>query len=160
MQTFDKIILHNSASSFGCVREIRRWHMERGWRDIGYHFVILNGRIIKNFNISSMDGSIEAGRYLDEDLMVEPNEVGAHALGYNDRSIGICMIGMNHFTYLQRTSLIWLLANLTKHFNLTPIDVLGHYETESGKAQGKTCPNFDMVRLREALKCSKRLWTG
>lgn len=152
MKTFDNIIIHNSASSFGCVREIRRWHMEKGWNDIGYHFVILNGRIIKNFDIPSMNGSIEAGRYLDEDLMVEANEIGAHTLGYNDKSIGICMVGVDCFTHLQKKSLNWLLFDLIAQFNLSVDAVIGHYETESGKAQGKTCPNFDVVELRQILK--------
>lgn len=152
MRKIENIIIHCSDSSFGCVREIRQWHLQKGWKDVGYHFVILNGRVTKDFNISSLHGSIESGRYLDEDLMVEPDEVGAHALGYNDRSIGICLIGLKEFTSLQRASLLALLIDLMAHFNISPENVLGHCETESGRAQGKTCPNFDVGEIRETLR--------
>jgi len=101
-KTFTNIIIHCSDSEWGCVRVIREWHLGRGWRDIGYHFVILNGYVTyedyraKRY-LMSLDGSIECGRYLNQNLIVEHNEVGAHTLGYNDKSIGICLIGKNIF---------------------------------------------------------------
>jgi hypothetical protein len=45
-----------------------------------------------------------------------------------------------------------LLYDLCKQYGLTPDDVLGHYETASGKEQGKTCPEIDMRAFREYLK--------
>jgi hypothetical protein len=51
-------IIHCSASTQGDVAEIRRWHLARGWNDIGYHFVI------------RPDGEVEVGRML--------HEIGAH----------------------------------------------------------------------------------
>lgn len=70
------IIIHCSATSRGRdigAAEIKNWHLRRGFRDIGYHFVV------------RLDGSIEPGRPL--------GHIGAHCLGKNDRSIGICYVG-------------------------------------------------------------------
>lgn len=78
------IILHHSASKFGNSAIITEWHLDRGWRTIGYHFVILNGKITATCEIKEFDGHIETGRGL--------NETGAHTKGYNE-NIGICLIG-------------------------------------------------------------------
>lgn len=71
-----EIIVHCSATPAGAdftVADIRRWHKERGFSDIGYHYVIYR------------DGSVHEGRNVDM--------VGAHCLGHNANSIGICYIG-------------------------------------------------------------------
>lgn len=152
MGNLENIIIHCSDSSFGDANEIRRWHLEKGWRDIGYHFVILNGFILKDFHLKSLDGSIECGRPLNGDNIITGNEVGAHTLGYNANSIGICLIGIRIFSNNQMQSLYNLLHDLCRTFKIPVINVLGHCETDSGKEQYKTCPNFDMVLIREKLK--------
>lgn len=148
------IILHCSDSAWGCAREIRQWHLKRNWSDIGYQFVVLNGRPVANMvkPFSFLDGSIECGRYLDGDNLIEVGEVGAHALGLNDRSIGICMIGRGseEFTEAQWNSTMNLIISLCHRYNIPPENVLGHYETE--KAGGKTCPNIKMPSFREVIK--------
>jgi hypothetical protein len=56
------------------IAEIRRWHVQqRGWRDIGYHWVI------------DRDGAVAPGR--------KETEVGAHVEGHNRGTIGICLLG-------------------------------------------------------------------
>ncbi|GFP28973.1 hypothetical protein HKBW3S33_02389, partial [Candidatus Hakubella thermalkaliphila] len=82
-RAWTNIIIHCSDSEWGCAREIRKWHLERGWKDIGYHFVILNGKVLPRLHLPAIDGSIECGRILNETLTVETDEVGSHALGYN-----------------------------------------------------------------------------
>lgn len=71
-----EIIVHCSATrpsqDIGAA-EIRKWHLERGFNDIGYHYVIRR------------DGAIEKGRSL--------NVAGAHCKGHNAYSIGICLVG-------------------------------------------------------------------
>lgn len=156
------IIIHCSDSSWGCAREIRKWHTDpepngRGWSDIGYHFVILNGRALPDLYLASLDGSIEVGRRLDGNTYIEPNEMGIHALGYNEKSIGICLIGEKKngestFTMEQFYSLRELCLELCCMFHVEPNAVLGHCETDSGKAQGKTCPDFDVHTIRNYLK--------
>lgn len=73
-----EIIVHSSATPEGAhftVEEIDRWHRRRGWRCIGYHYVVY------------LDGSIHLGRPVEE--------MGAHcpANKHNYHSIGVCYIG-------------------------------------------------------------------
>lgn len=76
MRKISKIIIHCSATKEGrdyTVADIDRYHRARGFRKIGYHFVIYR------------DGSIHVGR--------TKNEIGTHCTGQNAISIGICYIG-------------------------------------------------------------------
>lgn len=154
MRQIDNIIVHCSDSLWGCAREIRQWHLARGFADIGYHFVILNG--VPTFNheknmhrVPSLDGSIECGRYLDDDGFISDVEVGAHTLGYNDHSVGVCLIGVHDFTAKQMETLQRLLSDLSIAYHVPAENILGHCETASGKAEGKTCPNLDMQKVRD-----------
>lgn len=70
------IVIHCSATKESqnvTSKEIKKWHIQRGFKDIGYHFVIL------------LDGTIEIGRPL--------NKQGAHVSGHNSYTIGICYVG-------------------------------------------------------------------
>jgi N-acetylmuramoyl-L-alanine amidase len=70
------IVIHHSASKRDVTaREIREWHMRKGWSDIGYHYVIEG------------DAKVVRGR--------RPNVTGAHSRGFNRDSIGICIVGDN-----------------------------------------------------------------
>ena len=77
MKEIKNIIVHCSATREGDdsinAEVIDRWHKKRGWKGIGYHFVVL------------IDGSIETGRMI--------NKCGAHTKGMNCKSIGVCYIG-------------------------------------------------------------------
>jgi N-acetylmuramoyl-L-alanine amidase len=150
MSLITNIIIHCSDSRWGCARAIRQWHQQKGWKDIGYHFVILNGQFGPGFYVEAANGSIEAGRYLDQDNMLDENEVGAHALGYNGNSVGICLVGKETFTGAQMESLASLVRELQRKYNVPTTNVLGHRDTASGKKEGKTCPNFDVIKWREA----------
>ena len=73
MRHINEIIIHCSATPEGrdyTVADIDRWHKARGWRGIGYHYVIYR------------DGSVHAGRPVEQ--------IGAHCTGHNANSIGIC----------------------------------------------------------------------
>lgn len=136
MRRIDKIVIHCSASPNGRgddIHDVDIWHEERKfkrareWRiqwqpDIescGYHYVI------------PIDGTIQYGRHNDE--------VGAHAQGYNQHSIGICMIGTDEFTAEQWNSLAELVAALKWQFPAA--DILGHRDLPGVK---KTCPGFSV----------------
>ncbi len=147
MAKLENIILHCSDSGHGSAAEIRRWHLSNGWRDIGYHLVVPNGYTRPDFYIPQLDGSLEIGRYLDGDGFITGNEVGAHTLGYNDSSIGICMIGVKKFTVKQFWKVKETIEFLILHYGLKVSDVYGHYE----KQKGRSCPNVDMVWFRETL---------
>lgn len=105
---------------------IDRWHRERGWLGIGYHYVI------------KRDGLVEYGRGI--------TEVGAHVEGRNHESIGICMAGgmdaanknpEDNFTPEQFIALKGLLKGLLTDF--PKAEIVGHRDLNPGKA----CPSFD-----------------
>lgn len=148
MAKLTNIVIHCSDSEFGSAAEIRRWHLANGWKDIGYHFVILNGYLVAKtasqteLRVELLDGSIEVGRFLDGDNVINGREIGAHALGYNDKSIGICLIGKKDFTDAQFGSLALLLHELMGKFNIDRSLVWGHYDLAN-----KSCPNFNVQQF-------------
>lgn len=133
----DRIIIHCSDTPAGMdigADEIRKWHVEeRGWVDIGYHFIIRR------------DATIETGRDVDKDGDIY-EEVGAHVAGYNRNSIGICMVGgkgdngepSSSFTAAQFSSLETLIRLIRADYPRATIH--GHREFSAVK----TCPNFDV----------------
>jgi len=108
-------------------QDIHKWHLERGFSKIGYHYVIRT------------NGTIEVGRMEHED--------GAHVLGFNSRALGICLIGgvdeanapSFNYTKAQMVSLATLCRGLLiRH----PKAVLqGHRDFP---AVAKACPSFDV----------------
>lgn len=117
------IVVHCSDTPNGRwhdAADIDRWHKERGWAGIGYHFAIL------------LDGTVESGRPLDTP--------GAHVRGYNDESIGICLIGRDEYTDAQLRSLEGLVIAMKS--NHRQADVVAHYDLDD---HGKTCPNFNVM---------------
>lgn len=151
MKKITNLVIHCSDSEFGDAKTIDEWHKERGWKRIGYHFVILNGKRASEYKIDD-DGKIERGRFLNDDEWIEDSEIGSHCLGLNDRTIGICLIGKKQFTLSQWKALVNLCIDRIRKAKIDPEAVIGHYETPSGKAQGKTCPNLDMELLRECIR--------
>lgn len=69
----NRVVFHHSLSHDVSAFTIEKWHVERGFECIGYHYVI------------RADGGIELGR----DIKM----VGAHAFGRNKDSIGVCITG-------------------------------------------------------------------
>jgi N-acetylmuramoyl-L-alanine amidase len=133
MRHIDKIILHCSATLPGQrvdVETITRWHKQRGFKTIGYHFFI------------DRSGTIHAGRPLEQQ--------GAHCKGQNAHSIGICYEGglnkegkpLDTRTILQRIAMKELVAQLQGQF--PGATVHGHREFAN-----KACPCFDVQELTE-----------
>lgn len=155
MKKIKKIILHHSASEFGTALTIDKWHKEKGWEGIGYHFCILNG--IPTYNdyknnkkFYELIGQIECGRSLDTDPWLNANEKGAHAYGYNSDSIGICLIHKKkQYNKKMLDKLFNFLIELIIKFDINVDNIVGHYELESNKPD---CPSIDMNKLRENLK--------
>jgi len=140
MRDISKVIIHCSDSEFGDAELITAWHWERGFKTIGYHFVILNGCREKGIYIPDDDGRIETGRPVAM--------IGAHCEGHNDDSLGICLIGKHHFTANQLlVALPNLKRKLAKEYGLGVNTCSGHYEFNPGK----TCPNMNMDLIRNLL---------
>lgn len=110
------------------VKEIREWHLAKGFNDIGYHYVIRR------------DGTIEAGRPLEKP--------GAHAAGYNSQSIGICYAGgkgdrdkpEDNRTPVQKQALHDLVNSLKQQFPQAKI--VGHRDLPGVQ---KACPCFSVL---------------
>ena len=129
MRKINLIIVHCSATPEGkdfTVDDITRWHKARGFKTIGYHFIIYR------------DGSIHKGRPVSEE--------GAHCVGHNANSIGVCYIGglaadgktpKDTRTDAQKSSLRELVAKLKAEY--PGITVHGHNEFAN-----KACPCFDV----------------
>jgi len=115
------IIIHHSATDSGSVEAFRRFHVEvNKWEDIGYHFVITNGK-------GGPDGEIQIGRPM--------RFIGAHAPGRNQVSIGICLVGNGAFTQKQKDALVGYLSQLCRMYKLSPTKetIQGHHEECPGK---------------------------
>ncbi len=137
-----EIIIHCSATPDGkdyTVDDIRRWHKQRGYSDVGYHYIVYrNGQLVQGRDV---------------------NIIGAHASGHNAHSIGICYIGgMNAEntqpedtrTLRQKARLLSLLVDLRKLYPNARI--IGHRDlSEDKNGDGiidssewtKACPSFD-----------------
>lgn len=144
MREVKYIIVHCTATPEGrevTVPEINRWHKQRGFKSIGYHYVIY------------LDGSIHKGR--------SETVIGAHCKGYNDCSIGVAYVGgltrdgkesCDTRTQKQKDALEHLLKELKKkypkavikgHRDFSPdLDGDGEVEPEEWI---KDCPCFDVV---------------
>lgn len=131
-----EVILHTSATAAGWWHdktawdmraEIDGWHKARGWKGIGYHFVV------------APDGSIARGRH--------KTEIGTHVKEHNRGTIGICMVNVkehdgiktfsDYFTNQQRKTVKWLIAELVDQ---GVERVTGHNDYAN-----KECPGFKVV---------------
>jgi N-acetylmuramoyl-L-alanine amidase len=136
------IIIHHSATIQGDVATFDRNHKARGFRKVGYHYVINNGTY-------KADGLVEVGRTEYED--------GAHCKpdGMNFKSIGICLVGdfdKTKPTPAQMASLEKLVKDIMARHKIPPFKILGHGEVAATNCPGK---NFDMTAFRKRLEEKK-----
>ena len=140
MRKIDEIIVHCAATPEGkdyTVAQIDRWHKERGFDCIGYHYVIYR------------DGSVHKGR--------SEERQGAHCVGHNAHSIGVCYIGglsadgtqpQDTRTPEQKTALTNLLTKLKERF--PDATIRSHRDFAK-----KDCPCFDATREYSKVKNEK-----
>lgn len=130
MRTIKELILHCTATQEGVevsVERVNQWHQLRGFRCIGYHFLI------------GLHGEVWKGRPVEE--------IGAHCTGHNQNSIGICYVGgcdknmrpKDTRTPEQRQALKQLVNELKKQY--PEATVHGHNEFAN-----KACPCFDVKK--------------
>ena len=128
MRKINEIIVHCAATPEGKnfkAADIDRWHRERKMKCIGYHYVV------------DLDGTVEPGR--------PESEIGAHCLGHNQYSIGVCYVGglsadgrtpEDTRTAAQKEALLALLKKLRAKYPNASIH--GHRDFAA-----KACPSFD-----------------
>ncbi|NMC62832.1 MAG: hypothetical protein GYA55_06645 [SAR324 cluster bacterium] len=132
------IVIHHSASERTLsVEAIRQYHISRGFDDIGYHKLI------------DFAGNLYDGR---------PLEIpGAHALGFNDQSIGICCIGNfedEEPTTKMLNTLNLLLLDLCSSFNIEVDRIIGHFEVRNfiEAKSGAKCPGKNLRFLLSKIR--------
>ena len=138
MRTVNEIIVHCSATAPHWMAgtsvedkrdEIRKWHKDKGWSDIGYHMVI------------DRDGEVAPGR--------PAVKIGAHTKGHNKHSVGVCLVGgfkakatdqfSDHFTPEQDATLRQIIREWqAAQPSITKVS--GHNEYAN-----KGCPGFDVT---------------
>ncbi len=126
------IVIHHSATETGNAAILDRMHRARGFDELGYHFVISNGR-------DGPDGRVEASRRW------RVQKWGAHTGGtpgneYNNFGIGICLVG--DFTSKppsakQLAVLGRLLARLTERYDIAAENVITHRDAPNAAT---ACP--------------------
>ena len=139
MRRIEGIVIHCSATQDGkevSREQIEREHKARGFRTIGYHYLI------------EPSGLIFVGR--------TEGEIGSHVSGHNAFTIGVCMIGTKRFTPKAWDALKKLCNELLAkykdayvkgHRDFSP-DLDGDGQIEP-KEWIKLCPNFDVASWKE-----------
>lgn len=132
----NEIIVHCSATTEGkdfTVSDIKKWHLARGFSDVGYHYIIYR------------DGSINKGR--------DESKIGAHCTGHNSNSIGVCYIGgcaadgktpKDTRTEAQKNSLLKLLRELKNKY--PKVSIHSHKDFAN-----KACPSFNATKEYSSL---------
>lgn len=138
------IIIHHSATDTGSSQAFNTAHLKKGWKGVGYHFIIDNGTAGKS------DGQIETTpRWIKQ-------QSGAHtkAAGMNDKGIGICLVGNfseDTVSREQMDSLVYLAAKLSEYYNIPESRILGHGQVVGANTE---CPGkrFPWKRFKSELR--------
>jgi len=133
-----KIIIHHSAREEWSPEEVNKYHKSKGWKGIGYNFYIRK------------DGTIYYGRPEDSE--------GAHTIGENNNSIGICLEGNFEEEEVSEKQLDSLL-NLSLYISLKYdiYKIMGHKEAYETLCPGKKFPLENVkVEIRNNIKEYKK----
>lgn len=114
------------------VKNIQDFHQgpERGWADIGYHFLVDGG------------GNVFEGRHADV--------LGAHTYAHNDGNLGIANLGnyeRDQVTDAQKTTLVRLITFLALKYNIDPRQngfIHGHHDFTQNNTD---CPGKNLDRF-------------
>jgi hypothetical protein len=126
------IVVHHSATPSGSAKSFHAAHVKRGWDGLGYHFVIGNGRGMR-------DGEIKSG------FRWPKQREGAHAGDdlFNQHGIGICLVGdfsKTAPTARQMQSLRRLCDFLSAYCAVSPQNLRLHGDFRKTACPGKHFP--------------------
>ena len=139
----DKIIIHHSGgtakdpladTSHHTFEIIKNYHVSKGWGDIGYNWLI------------EKDGSIHKGR--DETVP------GAHTIGQNTKSIGVCLVGNFDFslpTKEQEESLKVVYKDLITRYPILRGQVFPHRAFSTKSCYGNRLPDDWVLNLTRGM---------
>jgi N-acetylmuramoyl-L-alanine amidase len=148
------IIVHHSGgtdkyplmdTSNHTAKDMESWHLSLGWEGLGYHYVI------------HKNGDVWFGR--------PEHRNGAHCIGHNTDSIGICLSGNFDLTLPtkeQESSLRKLLISLMERYNITKDKIVPHRKYANKTCYGKNlkddwASNLTVVNTEEFIKIPKKL---
>ena len=143
MNTPKFLIVHHEASPFALRDNVKRfdavddYHTSKGWGGIGYHYFI------------ERDGEVKQGR--------QDNAEGAHTIGKNTESLGICMAGnmdLQMPSSAQVKSLKTLVQQKMKEYLIFPSNVVGHRKYANKSCPGKLLSDQWIADLIEAVAVS------
>ncbi|MBN1941770.1 MAG: N-acetylmuramoyl-L-alanine amidase [Phycisphaerae bacterium] len=124
------IVMHHSATESGSAEKFDAMHRQRGWDELGYHFVITNGN-------GGPDGRVQVGSRWRK------QKHGAHTGGtpgneYNEHGIGVCLVG-NFMTHspspAQLRSVTELTEYLAERYGISPGHILAHKDAPNQKTE-------------------------
>jgi hypothetical protein len=152
MREITHIVMHCTATPSSAdigAADVHRWHLQRGWSGIGYHFVIRR------------NGKVEPGRLIEKQ--------GAHVRGFNAKSIGISLAGgvasdgktpLDNFNDVQLVAARDLVLDLMATHQVPIDNLMGHNEVIAKITNGspKACPVFSMDQFRTMV--TDRRFTG
>jgi len=152
-QAWRYIVIHHSATDNGNAEQFDRMHRDqRGWDELGYHFVITNGD-------GGPDGDVQVGSRWRK------QKWGAHCGGapdnqYNDVGIGVCLVGNfedHPPSDKQLASLVKLVRFLATRYEIRPDDIIGHRDAPNAvtACPGKHLQAFIAEQLPDRLELHK-----
>lgn len=130
----DYIVLHHAAASTCTAHQIDEWHKAKGWSGIGYHFFVRK------------NGEIYRGRPIDT--------IGAHVLGKNNVSIGICAEGAymrETMPQTQKKAIAELIKYLKENY-YPNARIVGHCEIGDSNCPGV---NYPLAMLKNYVELSE-----
>ncbi len=137
------IVIHHTATLDGDMDFIDRIHRNRGFGELGYHFIINNGTRGK------AEGQIEIGNRWYE------QRDGAHAKAsnFNHKSIGIALIGNfseRDVSETQLQTLAYLVNVLRQHYRIPKWRIVRHGDVPGAATE---CPgtHFPWARFKQML---------
>jgi len=141
------IVIHHSVSEWGSIVDIDKWHKEKGYDGVGYHFVINNGQ-------GKSDGKVEVGwRWRRQHVGAHCRPKGNRDNYWNKHTVGICLIGnfeKSPPTSAQYESLAKLINFLQDRYDIPAERIKGHSQIPGAKT---ACPGrkFSWWRLRKRI---------
>ncbi len=147
------IVIHHSSTDVGSSEIFDAAHRARGWDEMGYHFVIDNGR-------GGGNGQVEVGgRWTKQKWGAHTGNTPGNE--YNNYGIGICIVGnfTNHTpSAAQQASLRKLVFFLSDRYGIDPAHIVGHRDAPNADTE---CPGDALYRyiysdLRPAVSAHKR----
>ncbi len=142
-RSWEFVVIHHSATTSGSVESIHREHRSRRdrsgnpWLGIGYHFVIGNG-------MGMSDGQISPTFRWKQQIH------GAHSgsLRYNDRGVGICLIGNfeeSSPSPAQLEAVTALIRHIARRYQISSRGIIGHKNVRATACPGRHFPLTDVV---------------